>query len=181
MCEWTPGNPARSVDNRGLPSCQDACAPSAGTEITEALALFRQPLEKRRGSPGLAVTGVEGRHVGVHLLEADLVGVEHGPAAVARKAVAVEIGNVDVARAERDPLLENARALVDEGPDAARENLVVTDRPPRDAAFLGAGGDHRLHLGVRLGRARAGFVAVPAGARLLAEAPLFAELVAHVR
>src|SRR5207247_4210055 len=92
-----------------------------------------------------------------------------------------EIGDVDVARAKRDPLLENARALVDEGPQAAREDFLVTDRAPRDAAFLGTGGDHRLHLGVRLGRARAGFVAVPAGARLLAEAPLFAKLVAHLR
>src|SRR5712691_2900551 len=181
MCEWTPGNPARSVDNRGLPSCQDACAPSAGTEITEALALFRQPLEKRRGRPGLAVTGVEGRHVGVDLLEPDLVGVEHGAAAVAREAVAVEVGDVDVARAKRDALLEDARALVDERPEAAREHLVVADRAPRDAAVFRASGDDRLHRGIGLGRARAGLVAVPSGGGLLAEAPLLAEPIAHMR
>src|SRR6266705_2683964 len=105
-------------------------APLAGAEIAEPLPLLGQALQQRRRRPGLAVTGVEGRHVGVDLLEPDLVGVEHGPAAVARKAVAVEIGDVDVARAKRDPLLENARALVDEGPEAAREDFLVAHRPP---------------------------------------------------
>src|SRR6202795_3586777 len=84
-----------------------------GTEIPGALALLRQTLEQPRRRPGLAVAGVEGRHVGVDLLEPDLVGVEHGAPAVAREAVAVEVGDVDVARAERDTLLEDARPLVD--------------------------------------------------------------------
>src|SRR5713101_767655 len=98
MCRCAPGSPARSVDSRGLPSCQG---------VPETLALFRQPLEERRGRPRLAVAGVESRHVGVDLLEANLVGVEHRAPAVAREAVAVEVRDVDVARAERDALLED--------------------------------------------------------------------------
>src|SRR5882762_8167899 len=99
---------------------------SVGTEVAEALALFRQPLEERRGRPGLAVAGVEGRHVGVDFLEADLIGVEHRAPAVAREAVTVEVGDVDVARAERDALLEDARTLVDKRPLASLEDLLVT-------------------------------------------------------
>src|SRR5215813_10956794 len=90
-------------------------------EVAEPLPVLGQALEQRRRRPGLAVLRVEGRHVGVDLLEPDLVGVEHGPATVAREAVAVEVGDVDVARAKRDPLLEDSRALVDERPEAARE------------------------------------------------------------
>src|SRR5712691_290129 len=153
----------------------------AGAEVAEPLPLLGQALQQRRRCPGLAVARVEGRHVGVDLLEPDLVGVEHGTAAVAREAVTVEVGDVDVARAERDALLENARALVDERPQAAREHLVVADRAPRDAAVFRAGGDDRLHIGIGLGRARAGLVAVPPGAGLLTEAPLLAERVAHLR
>src|SRR5215470_8554761 len=150
-------------------------------EIAEPLPVLGQALQQWRRRPGLAMLRVEGRHVGVDLLEPDLVGVEHGPATVAREAVAVEVGDVDVAGAERDPLLEDARALVDERPEAACEHLVVADRAPRDAAVFRAGSDDRLHLGIRLGRARAGLIPVPTRAGLLTEAPLLAKPVAHLR
>src|SRR6187455_1057129 len=53
----------------------------------EGGALARQALEQRRRRPALAVLLVEGGHALVDLLQADRVGVEHRPAAVARKAV----------------------------------------------------------------------------------------------
>src|SRR5262245_57830376 len=118
---------------------------------------------------------VEARHVDVHLLEPYLVGVEHGAAAIAREAVAVEVRHVDVARAERNALLEDARAFVDEGPQAALEDLVVTHLPALDAAFPRARRDDGFHGRVGLGRPAPGVVPVPARARLLPEAPLLAE------
>src|SRR5215467_3305836 len=160
---------------------QPRSRPSARSRIAKALPFLGEPLEERRGRPRLTVPGAEARHVREHLLEPDLIGVEHGTAAIAREAVAVQIGHVDVARTQRDTLLEDARALVDEGPQAALQDLVVADLPPLDPALLGAGGDERLHLGIGLGRTAARLVAVPPRARLLAEAPLLAEAITHVR
>src|SRR5262249_40730745 len=121
------------------------------------------------------------RKAGEHLLEPALIGVERGAPTIAREPVAVEVRDVDVARPQRDAFLEDARTLVDEGPQAALQDLVVADLPPLDAALLGAGGDERLHFWIGLGRTAARLVAVPPRARLLAEAPLLAEALAHVR
>src|SRR5206468_10458822 len=107
--------------------------------------------------------------------------IEHGPAAIAREPVAVEVGHVDVARAEGDALFENTRTFVDEGPQAALQDFIVADLPALDAAFLGTGRDDRLHLGIGLGRSASRIVAVPARACLLAKASLLAQAVAHVR
>ena len=124
--------------------------------------------------------GVEGRHVAIDLLEPDLVGVEHGAAPVAREAVAVQVGDVDIARAQRDALFENAGAFIDEGPEAALEDLLVADLPSRDATLLGRCRDQCLDFGIGPGSPRAGLVAVPPASRLLAEAPLLAEPVADM-
>src|SRR5215813_10525040 len=181
---------ARIVDNRQSPGLSRQRhsmmnAPpgrdSAHSRVAETLALLGEPFEQWRGRPRLAVARVEARHVGEHLLEPDLIGVEHGATTIAREPVAVEVRDVDVARPQRDAFLEDARALVDEGPQAALQDLVVADLPPFDPALLGAGGDERLHLGIGLGRTAARLVAVPPRARLLAEAPLLAEAITHVR
>src|SRR5215813_13028118 len=154
-----------------LGGCQGCAVPhppprgSASAEVPEALAFAGQPLEKRGRRPRLAVASVEGGHIRVHLLETHLIGVEHGTATVAREAVAVEVGHVDVARPERDALLEDARTFVDERPQAALDDLVVADLPALDAAFLRAGGDDGLHRGVGLGCPAPGVVAIPARAR----------------
>src|SRR5262249_15460450 len=114
---------------------------SARSHVAEALPLLGQPFEKRRGRPRLTVPRVEPGHARQHLLHPDLSGVEHGTATIAREAVAVQIGHVDIAGPQRDALIEDARALVDEGPQAALQDLVVADLPPLDAALPGAADD----------------------------------------
>src|SRR5262249_14130826 len=139
-----------------------------------------EPLEQWRGRPRLAVARVEARHVGEHLLEPDLIGVEHGAATIAREPVAVEVRDVDVAGPQGEAFLEDARALVDEGPQAALQDLVVAHLPTLYAALPRAGRDERLHFGIGLGHTASRVVAIPPRARLLAEASLLAEAVAHV-
>src|SRR5262249_55876851 len=146
----------------------------------EALALFGEPFEQWRGRPRLAVARVEARHVGEHLLESDLIGVEHGAAAITREAVAVEGRDVDVARPQGHALLADARPLLGEGPEAALPDLVVAYLPTLHAALPRASRDERLHLGIGLGHTASRVVAIPPRACLLAEAPLFAEAIADV-
>src|SRR4030095_16833399 len=110
-----------------LRPCQGDSSGSMGAEVAKALALPGQALEKRRGRPRLTVARMKCRHVGQHLLEPDLIGIEHRATAIAREAVAVEVGHVDIARAEGDALFEDTRAFVDEGPQAAFEHLLVAD------------------------------------------------------
>src|SRR5689334_9547687 len=93
-------------------------------------AFARQPLEQRRRLPSLAVLFVEGGHAVVHLLQADGVGVEHRPAAVAREPVAGEVDHVDVGGAQRVAFLEDLGALVDERVDLALDDLVAGEAAP---------------------------------------------------
>ena len=57
------------------------------------------------------------RHAVVDLLQADAVGVEHRAAAPGREAVAGQVDDVDVGGAQREALLEDARAFVDQRVD----------------------------------------------------------------
>src|SRR6185369_554312 len=105
------------------------------------------------------------------------VRVEHGAAAMDGEAVAVDVDDVDIAGPEREAFLQDLGALVDEGVDAALEDLLVADRAALDAPLLGGLRDERFDLGIRHRRAAALLVAIPAGARLLAEAAHLADAV----
>src|SRR5258706_14088225 len=108
------------------------------------------------------------------------VGKEHGPAAVGRKAIAVEIHEIDVRGSLRDAVLDDACALVDQRINAALDDLLRADAARRDASLaavlLDDGRD--LRIGNRMPRAR--LVPIPAGAGLLAEPAGFAQIIRRV-
>src|SRR6185503_6377888 len=79
----------------------------------ERLALVGQTSQQRSRSPG------EFLHPAHHVVEADGVRVEQGPAPEGREPVAREVDEVHVGRPLRDALLEDLRAFVREGEDAA--------------------------------------------------------------
>ena len=81
-----------------------------------------------------------------------------------------------------DALFEDARAFVDQREHAALDDLVVADLARRDAALLAdTASMSSSTTGSGIGVALPGFVAVPAGAGLLAEAAQLAEPVGHLR
>ena len=104
----------------------------------------------------------------------------HRPAAIRGKAVAVEIDDVDIDRAERVALFENARAFVDERIDAAIDNFIRGNLPLRDACL----GSPLAHEGRDFGignRAAIFVVLVPARAGFLAVPPHFAQAISGKR
>src|SRR5438045_226809 len=103
----------------------------------ESSALARKALEQRCGSPKLAMLRLKLHDSRMHLVESDAVGVEHGPAAPSREAVAVDINEIDVGRAVCDAVLEDARAFVDQRVNRALDDLLVSDRTAPDARFHG--------------------------------------------
>src|SRR5579884_392654 len=79
-----------------------------------------------------------------------LTRVPHRSAAMRREAVAVDPDDVDVAGAQRDPLLDQLRAGVGEGARAARDDLVVGDVSVlRDPGLLRELRDQLLDGGIR--------------------------------
>ena len=116
-----------------------------------------------------------------HHREPDGVGVEHRASAVTGKAEAVAVDHVDVARADRVPLLHDARAFVGEGSRDARDDLGVGHRLARDAAarrrLIGEPFDQRIGNP----RAAARLVRVPSGAGLLPVASHLEQRVGHLR
>src|SRR5437868_14953855 len=108
-------------------------------------------------------------------LESDGIGIKHGSAAVTRKAEAVDINNVDVARAQSETLLQNIRAFIGERSHSARDDLVIGDGAPIDAAFGGGLVGQLVDQRIGNRRAAALFIAIPSGAGLLAVASHFKE------
>src|SRR6267143_4133300 len=148
----------------------------------EAAAFGNQFLEERRRLPVIAEPRAVFLYALQHRVEADCVRVEHRAAAMTREAEAVGVDDVDVARARGVPFLEHARAFVGERRRDARDDLLVGDRPPPDAArrrrLIGELFDQRIGGSV----AAAGrVVLVPAGAGLLAVAAHLEELIGDVR
>ena len=105
--------------------------------------------------------------------------MEHRPAAETRKAVAVDVDDVDVAGAQRDAFLEDLRAFIDQRVNATLEDFLVADLAALDARLLRGFDDKVFDDGIRNRIAVARFVTIPAGTRFLAEAAKFAHLVRH--
>ncbi len=82
-------------------------------EIGKLLAFFRKPLQKPSRLPEFAVLFVESFNAVEDFSQTNRVGVPHWPAAMGGEAVAVQVDDVDVARAEGVAFLKNARAFVD--------------------------------------------------------------------
>src|SRR5882724_883207 len=138
--------------------------------VIEPPAFFSEFDEQRCRLPLRALVSLlEFLDRGEHLVQPCGIGIEHRAAAVRRKAVAREVDHVDVGSAQRDAFLEDVRAFVGEGVDAALDDLVVRDRPRLEAHLFPVGGEHPVHLGIRDGFTVAGLIAIPAAAGLLAE------------
>src|SRR5215212_11315025 len=112
------------------------------------------------------------------MAQAHLLAIEHRTAAIDRPAIAVDPDDIDVGGANGDALLQDLRALVDHGIDAALQDLLVRDRPPLDSLPGREVEDDLLHELGGLGIAVL-VVIVEAGTRLLAATILLAEDLAH--
>ena len=95
--------------------------------------------------------------------------VEHRTSAVAGKSVAVNPDQVDVARSKGEAFFEDPGAFIDEGEDAALDNLVSGERAALDAELPRHALDEERNLGIGDGRAAAFLVAIEARAGLLPE------------
>src|SRR5262249_14071498 len=101
----------------------------------------------------------------------------HRSAAMDREAVAVDPDHVDIAGPLRDPLPQDARALIDHREQQTFDDLVLAEDAACDAALRRRIGDQLLHLRIGFRGARAGLIKVETARRLLAVAATFTELV----
>src|SRR5688572_18611112 len=99
------------------------------------------------------------------------IGIEHGPAAIARESITRAPDHVDVAGALRDALVENPDALVQQRVQAALEDFLVRVRARRDAELRAAAREDDQRLGIVVPRAIALLVPIEALAVLLAQPP----------
>src|ERR1700676_1596282 len=104
-----------------------------------------------------------------HCRKPDRVGVEQRAAAVARKAVAGGPHDVDVTGAQRDTLLQDANAFIDDRQQAALEDLGVAMRSLRDIEPRGGRPQDFHRLRVIVPGAICRLVAIVAFAALLPE------------
>src|SRR5438105_11612353 len=111
----------------------------------------------------------QARHAAHDVIETQHVGVQHGPAAIQRKAIAGQINHVDIGRALGDALLKNARTFVDQREDTALDDLGIGDLARHHTNLLAIAADQFLDCWIGYGIALALFVTVPAEPRLLAE------------
>src|SRR6266403_2421450 len=111
----------------------------------------------------------QARHAAHDVVATQHVGVQHGPAAIQRKAIAGQINHVDIGRALGDALLENACAFVDQREYGALDDLGIGDLARHRTNLLAIAGDQFVDRWIGDGVALAHFVAVPALTGLLAE------------
>src|SRR5947209_3283834 len=148
---------------------------------TERAAAFRELSQQRRGRPVVAVRARERFHLVDDGFQPDPVSPAQRPAAERRERVAVHPHDVDVTGPRGNAFVEDLRRFVDQQVHAALEDLVVGDLAPLDAGLARVARDHLVDHGIGDRRAAAGLVAVEARARLLAETPHLAQLVADLR
>src|SRR5690348_9952958 len=149
-------------------------------EIREFLAFLRQALQERSRLPKFAMPRVKFLNALADLFQSNRVGIPHRPAAIGREAVAVEVNDVDIHRAQGDAFLENARALVDQSVDAAVKDLFLGNLPLWNTSLGGPLADQFGDLWIGDG-APIFVILVPARAGFLAIAAQFAKLVTGKR
>src|SRR5436190_1257489 len=111
----------------------------------------------------------------IDAIDSDGVGVPHGPATPGRKAVAMDIHDVDIGGAEGEAFFQDFRSFVDEGEDRALDNFLGVDRSALNAGRASTIGDDFLHFGIRHWRAAAFGIAIPSSAGLLSKAAELAQ------
>src|SRR5271165_7516902 len=133
-------NPVRAVDTMTA-SVMMVSGNLSGGGSGQGLA-FGNPLGDQRGRGPEVVAGAGGEllHPPGHLVQAHFVGIEHRTAAIRRKPVAAEVNHIDVRGPQGDTFLQEAGALIDQGIDAAFDNLSIGDLAGCDAIFLPVNG-----------------------------------------
>jgi hypothetical protein len=89
----------------------------------------------------------------------------------------VQIYDIDVRGARRDPLFQDPRPLVDQGIDQTADDLLIRDRPPGQPQRPGVVENQLLHFLRRRGVAIPGGVVIPAATALLPKASPLADQV----
>src|SRR5258708_39748198 len=107
----------------------------AAAELPESHASLRQPFQQRRRFPPIPQALLEIPDALVNFFQAEGVFVPHRPAAMRRKAVAVEIDYVDVASTKRDAFFEQPRAFVHQRVNATVDNFLGGNLALWDAGF----------------------------------------------
>src|SRR5882724_358032 len=166
---------------RPIPLAAPVTSARTGSGSRERLALGGETIQQGRGLPVLALRLPPLLHPVAHGLEPDLIGPEHRAAPVDWPAVAVDPDHVDVARPDRDLLLQDLGPLVDHRVEQPRQDLVLPDLPPGDAHLARYLDDDLLHVGVGDRGAVALLVAEVTRAGLLAEAAQLADAIRHRR
>src|SRR6185503_298786 len=166
---------------RPIPLAAPVTSARTGSGLRERLALGREAVQQGRGLPVLALRLPPFVHPIVDGLEPDLVRPEHRAAAVDRPAVAVHPDHVDVARPDRDLLVEDLGPLVDHRVEKPRQDLVVADLAAGDPHLARHLDDDLLHVRVGDRGAVALLVAEVARAGLLAETAELADAIGDRR
>src|SRR5439155_26373929 len=130
---------------------------------------------QRGGFPKISVLVAKLADAIVHFLQSHRARIPHGSTAVGGETITVDINDVDVHGPQRDALLEDPGAFVDERIYGSLYDLVVADCAPLDARCAGAFLDNLFHLGIRHSSPVVRFVLVPARAGLLAKASHFTQ------
>src|SRR5690606_25839434 len=121
--------------------------------------------------------GMELLHACQDLVQPDLVGPEHGAAAIGGKAVAVDPDHVDIQGAVGNAFFQNLGTFVDHHVHATFQDFLLTDLPRRDALFLPILGNQCIHSRVWNGSAASLFITVHASLGLLPQAILLSKFI----
>src|SRR3954466_2926776 len=114
-----------------------------------------------------------------HFVQSNSIRVEHRATAITRKTITIDIHNIDITGPQRDAFLQDFRAFIDQGENAALKNLLIGDWTSFDTGLLGCFDDQFLdnRIGNRI--AVAGLVPKPARTSLLPETAQFANLIGY--
>src|SRR6185295_1027050 len=149
--------------------------------LIELLAFGGESFEQHRGFPVFAMCGMIGLHGCQHFVQPNRIGVEHRPPAIARKTITVDINNIDITGSQCNAFLQDFRAFIDEGENAAFKNFLVGNLLSLDTGLTGSFDDQFFDNWIGNRIAIAGLVAIPSRARLLPEAAEFADLIGYFR
>src|SRR5215472_4327599 len=171
-----------------LPSCPSPLAEQhlgcggllLPAEVGKAAALFREAPQQRSGCPELSVSTVEMADAFKHVLQPHSVRIPHGTAAIRGEAVAIDVDDVDIDRAQGEALLKDVRAFIHQRIHAAIDDLLLGNVALRDIRFRSPIANHAPYFRIGNGAAIL-IVLVPTCPGLLTIAADFAKAIGGKR
>src|SRR5215469_5341838 len=145
-------------------------------EVGKAAALFREAPQQRSGCPELSVSTVEMADAFKHVLQPHSVRIPHGTAAIRGEAVAIDVDDVDIDRAQGEALLKDVRAFIHQRIHAAIDDLLLGNVALRDIRFRSPIANHAPYFRIGNGAAIL-IVLVPTCPGLLTIAADFAKAI----